>query len=61
MKCNRHEWDTDDKEWCWVCEELTINEYKKKYENQLRDNSLQRINGDTEISTIHNRTQETPR
>ena len=26
MKCNRHEWDTDDKEWCWKCEELTLEE-----------------------------------
>ena len=32
MKCNRHEWDTDDKEWCWQCEELTMNEIKKTYE-----------------------------
>jgi hypothetical protein len=58
MKCNRHEWDTEDKEWCWKCEELTINEYKKTYENQLRDNSLQRVGGNQEISTISNREQK---
>lgn len=31
MKCNRHIWDTEDREWCWKCEELTIEENKKKY------------------------------
>jgi hypothetical protein len=59
MKCDRHIWDTDDTEWCWKCEELTINENKQKYENQLRDNSLQRIGGDKEISSILIGTQET--
>ena len=33
MKCDKHIWDTDDKEWCWKCEELTMNENKKKYIN----------------------------
>jgi len=35
MKCNRHEWDTEDKEWCWRCEELTLEENKKKYNNKM--------------------------
>ena len=33
MKCERHSWDTNDKEWCWRCEELTIEENKLKLEN----------------------------
>jgi hypothetical protein len=61
MKCNRHEWDTDDKEWCWKCEELTINENKKKYEDKFCDNSLQRIGGNQEISSILIQAQEDTR
>lgn len=61
MKCNRHEWDTDDKEWCWQCEELTLNQIKEKYEDKLRDNSLQRIDGDKKISTIYTGIQKTTR
>jgi hypothetical protein len=52
MKCERHSWDTTDWEWCWRCEELTIEENKRKYEDKLRNNSLQRINGNKETSTI---------
>ena len=59
MRCERHSWDTKDREWCWRCEELTIEENKKKYENQLRNNSLQRIGGDKEISSVYFGTQET--
>jgi hypothetical protein len=58
MKCDRHIWDTDDTEWCWRCEELTTNEYKKKYEDKFCDNSLQRTGGDKEVSPISVRTQE---
>jgi len=58
MRCERHIWDTEDREWCWKCEELTTQENKQKYENQLRDNSLQRIGGDKEIDSIPVRTQE---
>ncbi len=61
MKCERHSWDTDDREWCWKCEELTLNENKQKYENQLRNNSLQRIGGNKEISSVHSEIQETDR
>jgi len=61
MKCERHTWDTEDREWCWRCEELTIQENKKKYDSELRDNSLQRAERDKEISTIPNTTQETGR
>jgi HAD domain in Swiss Army Knife RNA repair proteins len=25
-KCDRHNWDTEDKEWCWKCDELTDKE-----------------------------------
>jgi len=61
MKCDRHTWDTDDKEWCWKCEELTINENKKKYEDKFCDNSLQRVGGNQEYSSIHTETQESSR
>jgi hypothetical protein len=43
MKCDKHMWDTSDKDWCWKCEELTLNENKKKYEDKLRNNGLQRV------------------
>jgi hypothetical protein len=52
-------WDTLDREWCWRCEELTLEENKKKYEDKLRDNGLQRIGGDKEIGSIYFGTQET--
>jgi hypothetical protein len=35
MKCDRHIWDTDNNEWCWRCEELTLEENKKKYNNKM--------------------------
>lgn len=59
MKCERHSWDTDDREWCWRCEELTIEENKKKYEDKLRNNSLQRAGGNQEIGSVYFTTQET--
>ena len=58
MKCDRHNWDTEDKEWCWKCEEITLQENIEKYENKFRDNSLQRTGGDKEISIIPIGTQE---
>jgi hypothetical protein len=54
-------WDTSDREWCWKCEELTLSENKKKYEDKFRNNSLQRIGGDKEIGSVHIGTQETSR
>ena len=59
MRCERHSWDTADAEWCWKCEELTIEENKKKYENKFCDNGLQRGNGDTEIDILLTRLQKT--
>jgi hypothetical protein len=59
VKCERHSWDTTDREWCWKCEELTIEENKKKYEDKLRNNSLQRVGGNQEVSTIYIGEQET--
>jgi len=32
-KCDRHIWDTQDNEWCWKCEELTISEHIQKLTN----------------------------
>jgi len=59
MKCDRHSWDTDDREWCWKCEELTLKENKQKYEDKFRDNSLQRVGGNQEISSVLIETQKT--
>lgn len=59
MRCERHNWDTTDAEWCWKCEELTIEENKKKYENKFCDNSLQRTNGNKEVSAVYIGAQET--
>ena len=61
MKCERHSWDTTDREWCWKCEELTIEENKQKYENKLRDNSLQRVGRNQEVSPIYIGEQKTSR
>jgi hypothetical protein len=54
-------WQPAGWEFCWRCEELTRNENKKKYEDKLRNNSLQRIDGDKEISTISIGLQKTSR
>jgi hypothetical protein len=59
MKCERHSWDTEDREWCWRCEELTIEENKKKYEDKFRDNSMQRDGGNQEVSSIYIGEQKT--
>lgn len=61
MKCERHSWDTQDSEWCWRCEELTIEENKKKYEDKFRNNSMQRVGGNQEVSTIYIEEQESSR
>lgn len=61
MRCERHSWDNIDAEWCWRCEELTIQENKQKYEDKLRDNGLQRIGGDKKIGSISTEAQEPPR
>jgi len=59
MRCERHSWDSKDAEWCWKCEELTIEENKRKYEDKLRNNNLQRIDGNKEISPVFIGLQET--
>ncbi len=58
MKCDRHNWDTEDNEWCWKCEEITLQENNEKYEDKFRNNSLQRIGGDKEIGSVYIGTQE---
>ncbi len=58
MKCDKHMWDTSDKDWCWKCEELTLNENKKKYEDKLRNNGLQRVEGNQEVGSVHIGTQK---
>ena len=52
MRCERHSWDTEDREWCWKCEELTLKENKQKYEDKFRNNSLQRVGGNQEIGSV---------
>ena len=61
MKCERHSWDTTDREWCWKCEELTLEENKKKYEDKFRDNSMQRAGGNQDVSSVYIEEQKTPR
>ena len=59
MKCERHSWDTADREWCWKCEELTIEENKKKYEDKFRNNSMQRVGGNKEVDSVYIGEQKT--
>jgi len=58
MRCERHI-DTNDEDYCYKCEELTIEENKKKYENKFCDNSLQRTEGNKEVSIVYTGPQET--
>lgn len=60
MRCEKHI-DTNDEDYCHVCEELTIKEKKEKYASVICDNSMQRIDGDKKISTISSGLQETGR
>ena len=59
MRCDRHIWDTDDREWCWRCEELTLEENKKKYENKFRNNCIDGVGGNQNFGSFHTETQET--
>jgi hypothetical protein len=59
VKCERHSWDTTDREWCWRCEELTLEENKKKYEDKFRDNSMQRVGRNKEVSSVYIGEQKT--
>jgi hypothetical protein len=54
-------WQPEGWEFCWRCEELTRNENKKKNEDKLRDNSLQRVGGNQESDTVSTKEQETSR
>jgi hypothetical protein len=45
-------WQPEGWEFCWRCQELTLKENKKKYENKFRDNSLQRVGGNKEIGSV---------
>jgi hypothetical protein len=58
MRCEKHSWDTEDREWCWKCEELTLKENKQKYEDKFRNNSLQRVGGNQEIGSVLIETQK---
>ena len=58
MRCERHSWDTEDREWCWKCEELTLKENKQKYEDKFRNNSLQRVGGNQEFGSVLIETQK---
>jgi len=51
MRCEKHI-DTNDQDFCYKCEELTIKEKKEKYASVICDNSLQRTTGDKKIITI---------
>jgi hypothetical protein len=45
-------WQPEGWEFCWRCEELNRIENKKKYENKFRNNSMQRVGGNQEITTL---------
>jgi hypothetical protein len=57
MRCEKHI-ETNDGDFCYKCEELTLKEKKEKYESIICHNSLQRVTGDKEIGTIPIGTQE---
>jgi len=61
MRCERHSWNTEDREWCWKCEELTLKENKQKYEDKFRNNGLQRVGGNQEIGSVLIETQKSSR
>jgi len=60
MRCEKHI-DTNNQDFCYKCEELTIKEKKEKYASVICNNSMQRIDGDKEIGTIPFGIQETKR
>jgi len=60
MRCEKHI-EIIEQDYCHKCEELTINENKKKYEDIICNNSLQRIDGNKKISTVPFGLQETGR
>jgi hypothetical protein len=51
-RCDRHEWDTEDKEWCYKCDEL---KYKKDMEEQeiIDDNNLIVTTNETPSIRVH--------
>jgi hypothetical protein len=58
VKCDKHIEKNDD-DFCYKCEELTLNEKKLKYENIICDSSLQRTDGDKKIGVVPFGIQET--
>jgi hypothetical protein len=52
MKCDRHIWDTDNNEWCWRCEELTLEENKKKYNNKMETLDIKHFKNQLNKGTI---------
>jgi len=57
-RCDWHMWQPEGWEFCWRCEELTIEHNKKKYENKFRNNSLQRVGGNQEVGSVLTGKQE---
>ena len=52
MKCDRHIWDTDNNEWCWRCEELTLEENKKKYNDKMETLDIKHFKNQLNKGTI---------
>ena len=58
-RCDWHMWQPAGWEFCWRCEELTKIENKKKYEDKFRNNSMQRVGGNQEVSSVYIEEQKT--
>ena len=52
MRCDRHIWDTNNNEWCWRCEELTLEENKKKYNNKMETLDIKHFKNQLNKGTI---------
>lgn len=52
MKCDRHIWDTSNSEWCWRCEELTLEENKLRYNNKMETLDIKHFTNQLNKGTI---------
>ena len=46
MKCSRHEWDTEDKEWCYKCDDL---KYNQVINNKMMNVRIKKLHNDAVI------------
>jgi len=58
-KCERHIWDTEDKEWCWRCDEATQLEREKPETKEDHHNKeLKKWNGGPAIKPFFEEDEE---